>query len=41
MFQDKTLAAKRPQMRDGWLASKENSKGVKFKIEHRKILLEI
>jgi hypothetical protein len=27
MFQDKALATKRPEMRDGWLASKAKLKG--------------
>jgi hypothetical protein len=41
MFQDKPLATKRPKMRDDDLCLKRSSKRVKFKIEHRKIRLEI
>jgi hypothetical protein len=37
MLQDKTLATKRLEMRDGRLASKMKLKGVKFKTERRKI----
>jgi hypothetical protein len=41
MLQDKALATKRPEMRFGWLASKTKLKGVRCKIEHRKVRLEI
>jgi hypothetical protein len=40
-LQDKALATKRHEMRDGRLVSKAKLKGVKFKIECRKIQLEI
>jgi hypothetical protein len=40
-FQNKALASERPEMRDRRLATKVKLKGVKWKIERRKIRLEI
>jgi hypothetical protein len=40
-FQNKVFASKRPEVRNRSLATKAKLKGVKYKIERKKIRLEI